>query len=172
MTVRTFQQYGQGFGSEPVGLIAKINGVVVFEGTTTALDEPLPLQPDVADDFHSVLFSWENTVDFAGTAEMEITITGPGTVILTKTVANYTLANNNNPPLGPDSFLPFYHYTEEGQTVIDPMSNPQVNGLAIARDRDPETESPLTGQWWYTLPTGAVFTATVNVLAGKDPAAI
>jgi hypothetical protein len=172
MTVRTFRQMGQGFGAEPVGIIAKINDIVVFEGTTPALDQPLPEQPTNVIEYTGVLFSWENTVDFEGSAEMEITVTGPGTLILTDTVANYVGFPGNNPPLGPDTYGSFYNYLESDTIVSDPFSNPTIDGVEIIRNRNFGTADQLTGQWWYILPAESTFTGTVNISAGTIPVAV
>jgi hypothetical protein len=172
MTVRTFKQCGQGFGSEPIGIVAKINDIIVFEGTVPAIDEPLPVQPDNDDQFTTVLFSWENTVDFAGTESMEITVIGPGTLFLTDTIANYVVSKDNTPPPGPDVYKEFYNYTEDEIIISDPFIDPAVNGTAIVRNRHLGTAEQLTGQWWYTLYTGAIFTTTVNITAGTEPPAV
>ncbi len=169
MTVRTFKQHAQGFGTEPIGLVAQIDGVVVFDGTVPAVDEPFPSQPDTTDAFDSVLFSWQNTVDFTGTAEMQITVTGPGILLLTSSVANYVAIGNSIP--GPDTYGSFYNYLESDTTVSDPFLNPTIDGVEIYRNRNFGTEDQLTGQWWYTLPSGSTFVSTVGITAGIDPSA-
>ena len=166
MTVRTFKQYGQGFGSDPVSIIAKINDVIVFEGDIPTVDEPLPLQPDLIDNFDNVLFSWENTVDFAGTANVEITVGGSGTLMLTATVANYITGNIET---STDVYGSFYSYTEEEVAIFDPFTNPKINGVDVVRVRDWVPTTPLDGQWMYTLASQSTFTGTLNINAGKSP---
>jgi len=168
MTVRTFKQYGQGFGSDPVSIIAKINDVIVFEGDIPTVDEPLPSQPDLNDNFDTVLFSWENTVDFAGTANVEITIGGTGTLILTDTVANYITGNIET---STDVYGSFYSYNDDEVVISDPFTEPKINGVGVIRVRDWVPTTPLEGQWWYTLASQSTFTGTLNIDAGTLPTA-
>jgi hypothetical protein len=167
MTARTFKQLGQGFGTEPVGIVARINGVVVFEGTTDAIDEPVPDLIDTDEDFDTVLFTWENTVNFSGTAELEITVTGPGSIVLNTTLANYVAVGNTTS--GPNTYGTFYSYTEGDLTIVDPFSNPKIDGAEVIRERDFNPVMPLTGQWQYIIMAESDFTATVNITAGVEP---
>jgi hypothetical protein len=167
MTVRTFKQYGQGFGVEPVGIIAKINGTVVFEGTVEAINEPVSSLFGENKEFNNVLFSWENTVDFSGTSDLEIVVTGPGAIVLSKTVANYVSDIDIYP--GPDSFSGFYHFTENDIKIFDPLSDPKIDGGDVSRPRELDSNAPLTGQWHYAVMSDSTFTATVNIFAGVEP---
>jgi hypothetical protein len=168
MTVRTFKQCGQAIGTDPVSIIAKINGVVVFEGDILTLDIPLPDLPDqVTPDisFNNPIFSWESTVDFAGTANLEIVVAGTGTLIVTDTFANYVRVGNTGPSA--DIYGSFYSYTENGVIISDPFTNPTIDGAEVVRVRDFDPANPLDGQWWYTVDSESTFTATVNVAAGQ-----
>jgi hypothetical protein len=168
MTVRTFKQYGQGFGTDPVSIIAKINDVIVFEGDIPTVDESLPPQPDLNDSFENVLFSWENTVDFAGIANVEITVGGTGTLILTDTVANYITGNIET---STDVYGSFYSYNDDEVVISDPFTNPEINGVDVVRVRDWVPTVPLSGQWWYTVGGESTFTGTLNIDAGILPPA-
>ena len=164
MTVRTFKQNGQGYGSEPVGIIAKIDGVVVFEGTVSEIDaDQLQNFRDYPGD---TIFSWENTVDFSGTAQMEITVTGPGTLVVTDTKANY-VPGPGGISSGPDGFAEYYNYVEEDLIISDPFVDPAVNETPVVRNRHLGTDAQLTGQWWYVVATGVTFTTTVNISPGS-----
>ena len=170
MTVRTFKQCGQGIGSEPVSIIAKIDGAVVFEGDIPTLDIPLPDQPDQVDPsviLSNPIFSWEGTVDFSGTANLEIIVNGTGTLIVNDTVANYVVIGNTAPSA--NVYGSFYSYTENGVTISDPFSNPKIDGAEVLRVRDFDPANPLDGQWWYTVDSESTFTGTLNITAGQLP---
>ena len=66
MTTRTFKQRGQAYGSSPVTISAKIDGVEVFNGSVSTLDEPVQttgFNPD--EPYGTDLFTWTNDLDFA-----------------------------------------------------------------------------------------------------------
>jgi hypothetical protein len=166
MTVRTFKQLGQGFGPDPVGIIAKINDTIIFEGTVDAINEPFIISGENKE-FNNVLFSWENTVDFSGTSNLEIVVTGPGAIVLSKIVANYV--SDLDIYLDPDSFGEFYHFTQNDIKIFDPLSDPKINGVDISRQRELDSDIPLIGQWHYAVMSDSTFTATVNISAGIEP---
>lgn len=161
MTVRTFKQTGQSYGSVPTTIVAKIGGVVVFDGAISTLDQPPPILGD-SSAVYVDLFGWENTVDFSGTQEMEITVAN-NPLYLSQTLANYNW--NAGIATGAASFGTFYLLND----VTDPLSNVVINGI-------PQTISPeirdlsINGQWHWVIPAGTTFVATVNVSQGFEPA--
>ena len=173
MTTRTFKQQGFGYGAEPLTIVAKINGVVAYEGPVTTVDEPLPNGPNgpksPEDLEKSVdLFSWTNTVDFEGSAEVEIAVSGTGTLVTTVTQANYspkTVKNAEDDDVtvssGPTEYLGF------GGT--DPVENPKIDGIEVERVRDLDPDDVLTGQWYYVIDGGSTFTGTLQVQKGIEP---
>lgn len=166
--IRTFKQCGQGIGAEPVSIIAKINGTVVFEGDIPTLDIPLPDQPDQVDpdvNFSNPIFSWEGEVDYSGTAEMEIIVDGTGTLILTDTIANYVWVGNTPPSANTYNY--FYSYKVGNVVISDPYTNPKIDGAEVVRVRDFDPTNTLDGQWWYTLDAGSTFTGTLNITGGN-----
>ena len=169
MTIRTFKQCGQGIGAETVSIVAKIDGVVVFEGDIPTLDVTSSDQIDPSIILNNPIFSWEGTVDFSGTANLEIIVNGTGALIINNTISNYVATGNTAPSA--DVYGPFYSYTENGVTVSDPFSDPKIDGADIVRVREFDTADPLEGQWWYTVNGGSTFTATVNITAGQEPIA-
>lgn len=162
MTIRKFIQNGQGYGADAVEIRAKIDGVTVFEGAVPTVDQPL------SDDLSDIpeptgnIFEWQSTVEFAGTAALEIEVLAGGALLVTRTVADY--AN----PLDSTALGSFY---TDGAGIFDPFSAVAINGVpVIARIRDLDPENILDGQWWYILSTGDVLTAQVTILAGRTAA--
>jgi hypothetical protein len=168
MTVRTFKQCGLGIGVDPISIIAKINGEIVFEGEIPTVDIPLPELPDQVDpeiSFNNSVFSWEGVVEFTGAAQVEIIVEGPGTLILSDTLANYVIIGNTAPSA--DIYGSFYSYTEGNIIITDPYSDPKIDDVEIERLRNVDPASPLDGQWWYTIDGESTFTGTLNISAGK-----
>jgi hypothetical protein len=164
MTTRTFKQCGQAYGSTPASITATIDSTVVFSGPVSTLDQPLPILPELPESSANVslptLFTWTNTVDFAGTQSFSITVTG-SQLLLDFTAANYP------PRTDSDSarFASFYFQTVNGVTVSDPFTNVAIDGVAMQRGPD---NSELSGQWQWLIPAGSTFTATFNVNAGQE----
>lgn len=170
MTVRTFKQCGLGFGAEPLSIVAKIDGVVVFEGEIPTVDMPLPSPPDQIPDsvnFSDAIFSWPGTVEFSGTSAMELTVEGTGTLFLTDTLANFVKVGNIPP--SESAYDSFYSYSTGNVIVTDPFTDPKIDGAEVVRDRDFDPANPLDGQWWYIIDSGSVFTGTLNITAGNVP---
>lgn len=169
MTTRTFKQQGQAYGTTATNLVAKIDGVEVFNGSISSLDQPIPSMPIA--DYETLpvqdLFSWTDDVDFAGTKSMEITVTG-GQLLLTLTLANYVkIIDVTNPPpgitSGPDVFGQYYR-NDIGENAVsfDPKSNVIINGVAQEFTRD----ANLTGQYYYVIPANGTLTATIAIQPG------
>jgi len=150
--MRTFIQKGQGYGNDPVTIVAKIDGNIVFSGTVNTVDQPLPVMPDTGVNIGVNLFTWEKEYTFQGTQAMEITVSG-GTLLLTD-----TLGNNE---YDPSNFTSPYSETIDGITYYDPLTGETLNGIAL--EGPPQNDLP--GQWYWTIPAGGVFAATVNILS-------
>jgi hypothetical protein len=181
MTVRTFKQMGQAYGSGPVQIVAKLDGVEIFNSTVPALDIPVPNPTTVNTD--SNIFSWTDSVTFNGTKNIEIAVTG-GTLILTKTIGNYGISAIPPTPVspgvapalvstGPDEFTYIYANwlydiaeTPEAENlfVADPMTTVTINDVPLSS----EPTSAYRGQWYWTIPSGSVFKATIVVQPGVD----
>lgn len=161
MTTRNFKQCGWAYGSIPASITATIDGTMVFSGPVSTLDQPLPILPDsLANVSPPTLFTWTNTVAFAGTQSFSIAVTG-SPLLLAFTAADHCI--NNNVAL----FSSCYSYDDGGVTVVDPLTNVAIDGVAQQRGPD---NSQLSGQWQWLIPPGSTFTATLNVLAGVEPA--
>lgn len=150
--MRTFIQTGQGYGNTTVSITAKIDGITVYTGPVATADTPVPALPQIGTNFGSNIFTWTNSYEFQGTQNMEITVTG-GTLLLTDTLANSQFY--------PTTFTPPYFQVIDGVTYSDPFTDEKINGVALTGPYD----ATLSGQWYWTVPAGSTFTATVNIIA-------
>lgn len=156
MTTRTFKQYGQAYGGTQASIVATIDGVEVYSGNVPTVDELLPTfpQPDVQ--FGEEMFSWTNTVDFAGTQTMTIAVTG-SMLLITDSFANYALGNA-------DVFSGFNYSNIDGIYYSMPLSDVTIDGVVQPQELDPE----LPGQAYWQVPAGSTFSCTVNIQAGLE----
>ena len=157
MTTRIFKQTGQAYGSTPASITATIDGTVVYTGSVPTLDTPVPSLPTTM--LTPEIFTWTNTVAFAGTQSYSIAVTG-SPLLLDFTGADHCIANNVS------EFYNFYTYEISGVTVADPFTDVTINGVAMQRGPD---NSTLPGQWQWLIPAGSTLTATLNVNAGIEP---
>jgi hypothetical protein len=165
MTTRTFKQLGQAYGTNPVTVVAKINGVEVFNGTISAVDsQPVFTYPSEVQD----LFSWTSDVDFSGNVEMEVSASG-GKLLLTETVANYIkIIDAENPPPGVTSgagvFGIFYFQDVDGTTLSDPRTNIVIGG----ESQIPSRNTGLLGQYYWLIPSETTCTSTITIQPGYE----
>jgi hypothetical protein len=155
---RTFTQKGQAYGAVPCNITAKIDGVVVFSGEVPTINTPIPPLPNLDLDLGTPLFSWTKPIDFAGTCELEIAVSG-SQLIITDTIADYV--NRKDSSATGD----FYQIEIDGVVYSDPFIDEKINGVAQAGPYNPE----LPGQWYWTVNPGSTFTTTVNIMAGILP---
>jgi len=180
MTTRTFIQRGQAYGSDTVTIVAKIDGIEVFNGVV-----PNGLAPFVPYDANSSigigsistqLFTFTDDVTFAGTKQLELTVSG-GSIVMARTVGNYKsqLPGITYPDIEitetmgkADFYGPISTYTSGNVVIADPLSNVMINGVA-----DPATPSVEMvtgnlpeGQWCRRLIDGDTLTATITIAAG------
>lgn len=159
MTTRNFKQSGQGHGSIPTSIIATIDGTVVFSGPVTTVNVPWSDRGNTSVNNLPTIFTWTNTVEFAGAQSFSIAVTG-SQLVLGPTEADHILANSIS------EFNSFYFQTIDGVTVVDPLTNVAIDG--VAQQRGPNN-STLSGQWQWLIPAGSTLTATLNVNAGVEP---
>ena len=167
MTVRTFKQRGAVYTSSDsaANLLVKIDGQEVFNGSVSVVDMATFFQIEHGQsDYGYDLYSWQDDVLFAGTKELEVTVTS-GTLLLTNTVANYTSLAPGSESSGPDTFGFFYaNKIDSSRTMTDPFTNVKIDGLT-------QTSNPIEGQfgqWHWKVTSGSTLTATVTVMVGKD----
>lgn len=159
MTIRTFKQRGQAYGSSPVTIVATIDDVEVFNGVIPTTDSPYQLtgfDPDA--DWATLgdeLFSWTDDANFTGTKTLEISVSG-GYLVLMNTIANYPFLTADN---AENQWSFVYTNTVDGVLHTNPWSNMTINGQL----QNPNTGVP--GQTYWLLPPGSVMSCTVNITA-------
>lgn len=164
MTTRTFKQMGVAFGSQPLEITAKVDNVVVYQGTVVTLNEPAPTLPDLNYSVNTELFSWTADVGFSGPQVIEISVGEGAELLVTDLQANYSwvLSSTSNTYVssGPDNYIDF-RWQQFGNTYI--------NGVL----QDPQTidHEQLTGPWWWKLPPGSIFVENVTIESGIAPTA-
>lgn len=165
MTTRTFTQLGQAYGTNPITIVAKIDGVEVFNGTISAVDsQPVFAYPSDVQN----LFSWTGDVNFSGNVEMEVSASG-GKLLLTETVANYIkIIDAENPPPGVTSgagvFGIFYSQIVNDTTISDPRSNIVIGG----ESQIPSRNTGLLGQYYWLIPSESTCTSTIAIQPGYE----
>lgn len=156
MTLRTFQQHALAFGETPTQVVCQIDGNTVFSGSVTTLDEFMPALPDANYHVDNIAWDWEQDAEFTGSRSITITVTG-SPLLLAQTFANYPLANSN----AANTYGSFYAVQLGNATCTDPFTDVTINSQPKIRPDDPALE----GQWWWRIPAGATFAATLNVQA-------
>jgi hypothetical protein len=170
MTTRTFKQFGQGYGATPATITVTLGGLQIFAGDIATLDQPVPDMPIVPGENLGVeIYSWTKDVTFQGADTLQITVVD-GTFLMSKSLANYFKYTDPAKPSGPyatsgpNNFVPFYNYTDNGEVIYDALSNVAIDGAAQTVARAPGEY----GQWYWVLGPGQTMTATLNVLEGND----
>jgi len=162
MTTRTFKQRGQAYGSLPVTIVAKIDGVEVFNGQLPTLNQPYQLtgfDPDV-DSFAlgTELFSWTADVTFGGTKTLEISVSN-GNLVLMNTVANY-LTLDVTDVANEENIYGIIHFEKVDDVIFsNPWSNMIING------QEQNSNPGFNGQTFWLLPPNSVMTCIVNITA-------
>ena len=157
MTDRTFQQFAQGYGSTPCQVVCQIDGNTVFCGSVTTLDQPMPGLPDPEFNVTNVGWTWQGNAAFSGTQSISVAVNGSPLLF------GGTLANN---PYGnADIFLSFYSVTVDGVDYADPFTNETIDGVPQPGPYD----ANLGGQWWWVIPAGSTFAATMHVTGIEPP---
>ena len=151
MTDRTFIQHAQAYGPVPAQVECTIDGIVIYNGSVQALDQPFPNLPNPALEISNVAWSWQGNADFSGTQQLSITVSG-SSLVLANTLAN-------NPAGNLEVFLPFYSVEQSGVIYYDPLTDETLDGISLTGPYDPA----LPGQWWWRIPAGSTFTATMHV---------
>jgi hypothetical protein len=134
---RTFKFYGQGYGSTPVSIIAKINDTVVYTGPvpTIPLPEgprPAPIPPEQVELF-SIANSATLNTDFSGILPMTVEVTSGDAVLFGEITSNYYQMVNLDV------------YTDvETQKILDPNSTAElINSIVIPKANPPFNDTEL-----------------------------
>ena len=157
MTDRTFKQHAMGFGEVPSQVVFQLDGNTVFSGAVTTVDEEFPSLPDLDYRIDNIAWTWTDDVEFSGTKSISIAVTG-SPLMLADTLANNPLGNA-------ELFVSFYSVEIDGVTYEDPLTDEEIDGVPQSGPPDPT----LPGQWWWTIPAGSTFTATMHVNAPAAP---
>jgi hypothetical protein len=157
MTIRTIQSFGYGFSDTPAIIVAKINGITVFEGAipTAPLTELPSGNPfdQWANNLVS-LYTFDSTVGTASSFPTTIEVTN-GTLLLGYYKANYSPALTIPP--GPDNFVILLDELRENVTID-----------GIAQNYHPSGSTDLSGTWWWQVNTGSTIAFTVLIDAGAE----
>jgi len=154
MANKVITQRAQGYGSTPVTVTVKIDGVTVLQGAVPTVDQPPPALPDFwTPELGANSWSWTVDSGFNGTQTMTLNVDN-GQFYLCDTF--YTLSDQ------PGNVYPLNFIQEQGNVqLMDPFTNVTVNGVLQDVVRDPDH----SGQWVWQLRAGDQFSCTVNVTA-------
>jgi hypothetical protein len=166
MTIRTFKQRGQAYGSLPVTIVAKIDGVEIFNGQVPTLNAPYQLTGFDSDivslTLGEELFSWTDDVEFSGAKTLEITVAN-GFLVLMNTTANYPQLSVVDLAAGENIWGFVYKNQVDDVFYVNPLSNMVINGQA----QNPNDGVP--SQTYWLLPPGSVMSCNVNITASIVP---
>lgn len=166
---RTFQFYGQGYGSTPVSITARINNTLVFSGEIPTVDLPVNPQPAPPLSEQPVIVTIPDSAalntDFAGSLPMTITVAGGTGVIFGEIFANYYQGNLQTDPNAGIStgFAQCYignPVNSEG--TPDTRSSVQINGVTQVPPLDKSV-----GCWNWFLQPGDTMTYNWNISIGQ-----
>jgi hypothetical protein len=158
MTTRTFKQMGVAYGTQDLEITAKVDNVVVYQGTVVTLNEPMP--SDLSFSVTNELFSWTADIDFSGTQVIEITVSnGTAQLLIADLKANYSWLQGNTANTyvssGPNNYVTF---------TWEPFGNTYINGTLV--DSQTIDHTILKGMWWWQLSPGDQFIENVTVNPG------
>jgi hypothetical protein len=118
MANRTVQLLGQGYDTSPADITVTANGNIIFSGTISTVNQPLPSLPNLElSNSTVVLCSFDIDQSFVGQIPMSCQINS-GTVIFAQIYANYTGIVN---PI----------YTAEQFTVVSSTTAPVADKVAV-----------------------------------------
>lgn len=164
---RTFQFYGQGFGSSNVSITASVNSTQLYSGSVPTVDQPVSPIPIPDPENQVVLFEIpDSTVlntDFAGSLPMTVEVTGGSGVIFGVIYSNYYQGNVSTGAGSATNFS--FNYTgtpTNSEGTPDPRSSVYINGV----QQVPPLE-PSKGCWYWFLNPGDVMTCNWNISIGQ-----
>ena len=159
MTTRTFKQMGVAFGDQPLEITAKVDNVVVYQGTVTTLNEPFPELPDSNYHVTNELFSWTTDLFFTGPQVIDIAVGSGAELLVATTAGNYTPILDPNTgnviSSGPNNYITFR---------IQQFGNTYINGTLI--DSQTINHDELPGMWWWRLASGDSFVENITITPG------
>ena len=129
MTTRTFQFYGQGWGSETAEITVTLNGQTIFSGAIPTVPERPPITPGALD---PVLLFTGGEIDTTQTGLFPMTVTATkGNVVMCEVLGNYVLVPN--PIYTPEQWAVVTDWTqpEAAQVIIVSKANPAFTAEEI-----------------------------------------
>ena len=164
---RTFQFQGQGLGSEPATIIARINSTQVYSGPVPTTDIPISPIPQITPENMVTLFTIANSAllntDFSGSLPMTIEVTGGSGVLFGEINSNYYLGNVNTGAGTVDNFGQCYDGNPtNSEATVDPRSSVYIDGV----QQVPPLAKSL-GCWSWLIPTGSTITYNFNISLGQ-----
>lgn len=140
MTIKTIQFFGQGYGSTPVSLTVKVNGIDFFVGEVSTIHQDPPEGLSTEDQV--LLFTMPMEPDFHSNLPMSITVSGGYCAILGIVTSNYSPTGPGT-NTGPDIYAPINSGDARANVAID-------GELQTAEGRDDDHK----GSWAWVVPTG------------------
>lgn len=152
MAIRTFKQYGEAYGGTPTSIVVLLDGIEIYSGPVTTLDEPITSIS--GEDSGNMLFSWTQDAGMTTPRNLEISVSG-GTLLLAQTLSDrWTLTNVSG-------FVQvIYYQTIDSTTVTDPYTEVVIDGVPMTRSTTPP------GQWQWLITDGGNFKAKFNYPPG------
>ena len=164
MTTRTIQSLGYGFGNTPATIVAKINGVTVFEGeipTAPLSDLPVGNPYDQWANNVVSLYTFTSTVGTEISLPTTIEVTS-GTVLFGSFSANYSIIAAVPPDTKPTSSGP------DGYLVLPGEAREGVTIDGIEQNYHPAGSTTNLGTWWWQVGAGSTIAFNTLVNAGFD----
>ena len=144
---RTVQFFGQGYGVSPAKIVAKLDGLEIYNGEIPTLDQP---SYNTAPEDQVVLFTCELPVEFDGLIPMSVEVV-EGTAVFAHVLANHCFHPN-----GENEYYPVRQGT-------DARKNVKI-------DNEPQTPAfELPGTWSWTVSQGSTLTYDLHVGGGTLP---
>jgi hypothetical protein len=179
MTNRTLAIKGVGFHATQASIRVKIDGNIVYEGPVlTDTTNPYNLQGSplltTLNDGVPVLtpvYSWEESMEFAGTHQLEIMATA-GDFLYTHAQSNFmpvALKTNPTEMFSTGKGLWISCFAEEqspGNVYREPNSNVIIDG--VEQGRTVINSNQQYGQFYRGIPEGKTLTCTLNISAGLE----
>jgi hypothetical protein len=166
---RTFQFWGQGYGSETATITARVNSTQVYSGPVPTVDQPITPIPQPLPSAQVILFTIPDSAllntDFSGSLPMVVQVTGGTGVLFGLIDSNYYVGNVElDPNAGTvDHFAQCYSgEPTNSEGTPDPRSSVQIDGVTQVPPLVPSL-----GCWTRIIPTGSTLTYNWNIGLGQ-----
>lgn len=166
MTERQLRQLAQGFGAEPTQITASIDGNVIYQGSVNTVDTVIPTLPDLNYEINNVAFTWSEPGDWTGTRQITISVTGSTLLLANTQTTRPWLADQDPPHADAATFFSGTWNSDGVSRMEDPLSSVTIDGVPMLSGAQ-----DLPGQWWWKIPAGSTFQATLSV-NNPDPNSI